>query len=102
MAKCPVCENEIDEAAARAETGQTAFGATEVDPAKGTRRFHDGKWYYFDFLGLPEQVHGQPGCLSVTIQTLPVTSHEGPQCLARRRRFARRCIAGRLPPQSAF
>jgi YHS domain-containing protein len=48
MAKCPVCGNAVDEAAARAQTGQTAHGASEVDPTKGTRGFHDGKWYYFD------------------------------------------------------
>ena len=47
MARDPVCGIDIDEAAARAETGQTMHGATEVDPSKGTRRFHDGKWYYF-------------------------------------------------------
>ena len=29
-----------------AET-QTAHGANEVEPSEGTRRFHDGKWYYF-------------------------------------------------------
>ena len=43
----PVCGKEIDENEARAETGRTAFGATEVDPNKGTRRFHNGQWYYF-------------------------------------------------------
>ena len=47
MAKDPVCGKDIDEAAARAETGQTAHGAAEVDPQKGTRSFYDGKWYYF-------------------------------------------------------
>jgi YHS domain-containing protein len=47
MAKDPVCGKEIDEAQARAQTGQTQFGASEVDPNQGTRRFHDGKWYYF-------------------------------------------------------
>ena len=50
MAKCPVCENDIDEAGARAETSQTIHGASEVDPRKGTRHFHGGKWYYFDSL----------------------------------------------------
>jgi len=50
MAQCPVCKVEIDETAARAETGRTAHGAAEVDPELGTRRFHDGKWYYFDTL----------------------------------------------------
>ena len=50
MATCPVCENTVDEAAARTQSGQTAHGAFEVDPAKGTRQFHNGKWYYFDSL----------------------------------------------------
>ncbi len=43
----PVCKKDIDETAARAETGQTRHGATEVDPLQGTRSFHDGSWYYF-------------------------------------------------------
>ena len=30
MAQCPMCGKSIDEAAARATTGQTAFGAAEV------------------------------------------------------------------------
>lgn len=47
MAKDPVCGKEIDEADARAQTGQTQFGASEVDPDKGTRMFFEGKWYYF-------------------------------------------------------
>ena len=50
MARDLVCGMEIDEAEARQETGQTRFGAVEVDPEKGTRRFHDGKWYYFSGL----------------------------------------------------
>lgn len=50
MAKCPVCGRDVDEAAARAATGRTPFGAKEVDPSQGTRGFHDGKWYYFDTL----------------------------------------------------
>jgi YHS domain-containing protein len=45
-----VCGNPVDEAAARATSGQTAHGAAEVDPSKGTRSFYDGKWYYFDSL----------------------------------------------------
>ena len=35
MTNCPVCGREIDEAAARTETGQTAHGAAEVDPTRG-------------------------------------------------------------------
>ncbi len=50
MATCPVCKTDVNEDAARAETGLTAHGASEVDPDKGTRRFYDGVWYYFDTL----------------------------------------------------
>ena len=50
MAQCPVCGAPVDEAAAKAQTGVTPGGATEVDPAAGTRQFHDGKWHYFDTL----------------------------------------------------
>ena len=50
MATCPVCGAAVDEAAVRATTGFTAHGASERDPTKGTRQFHDGKWVYFDSL----------------------------------------------------
>lgn len=48
MAIDPVCGKEVDEAKLREQSGTTAFGAKEVDPTAGTRRFHNGKWYYFD------------------------------------------------------
>jgi YHS domain-containing protein len=48
MIKDPVCGKELDEETVRSIRGQTEHGANEVDPAMGTRRFHDGKWYYFD------------------------------------------------------
>ncbi len=47
MAKDVVCGKEIDEEQARAESSQTSFGASEVDPTQGTRIFHDGQWLYF-------------------------------------------------------
>ena len=47
MAKDVVCGKEIDEADARAESGLTRHGASEVDPSKGTRIFHEGTWMYF-------------------------------------------------------
>jgi len=47
MAKDPVCGKEIDEAALRAQTGRSPFGAAEVDPQQGTRSFINGKWYSF-------------------------------------------------------
>ena len=39
MPKDPVCGNEINEEDARSSTGQTMFGASEVDPQQGTRSF---------------------------------------------------------------
>lgn len=47
MAKDPICGIEIDEGEARAQTGQTMHGASEVDPQQGTRSFYNGHWYYF-------------------------------------------------------
>ena len=46
----PVCGAEVDQDAVNAGSGQVAGGAPESDPSKGTKRFHDGKWYYFDSL----------------------------------------------------
>ena len=43
MAKDVVCGKEIDEEQARAQSSQTSFGASEVDPTQGTRIFHDGQ-----------------------------------------------------------
>ena len=60
MAKCPVCGNAIDEVAAKAQTGQTAYGAKEVDPKAGTRQFHEDKWYYFDTLGCRTKFMASP------------------------------------------
>jgi YHS domain-containing protein len=60
MAQCPVCGSVIDEAAARAATGQTKHGAAEVDPARGTRQFHNGKWYYFDSLDCRSKFTARP------------------------------------------
>jgi YHS domain-containing protein len=61
MAQCPVCGNAVDEAAARQSTGMTAHGASEMDPAKGTRQFYDGKWVYFDTLECRSKFLTNPG-----------------------------------------
>ena len=47
MAKDPVCGKEIDEEQARTQTSVTRYGASEVDPQRGTRIFHEGAWIYF-------------------------------------------------------
>ena len=50
IVKDPVCGTEVDTDAVNATAGQTASGATQTDPTKGTKRFHDGRWFYFDSL----------------------------------------------------
>ena len=60
MATCPVCGNTVDELAANAQTGQTAFGAKEVDPKAGTRQFHEDQWYYFDTLACRSKFMASP------------------------------------------
>ncbi|HMO55129.1 MAG TPA: YHS domain-containing protein [Tepidiformaceae bacterium] len=42
-----VCGKQVSEAAVNAETGRVAGGAPETDPAAGTKRFYNGRWYYF-------------------------------------------------------
>ena len=68
MPQDPVCGKDINEAEARATTGQTMHGASEVDPQMGTRSFHNGQWYYFcsldcrtKFLGSPNTYLEQAG-----------------------------------------
>ncbi len=61
MAQCPICGKTIDEAAARSATGQTAHGASEVDPRQGTRVFHDDRWIYFDTLQCRSEFMGRQG-----------------------------------------
>jgi YHS domain-containing protein len=60
MAFDPVCGQEIDEAQARSQTGQTLHGASEVDPQQGTRMFHNGQWMYFCGLGCRSKFMGSP------------------------------------------
>lgn len=50
IVKDPVCGREIDTDVMNQTVGAIPAGAPEVDPAKGTKRFHDGSWYYFDSL----------------------------------------------------
>lgn len=60
MAIDPVCGQEIDESDARQSTGMTEHGAPEVDPTQGTRRFHEGKWYYFHSLECRSKFLAEP------------------------------------------
>lgn len=47
MALDIVCGKEVDTAAVNAPVGSIPAGAPETDPAAGTKRYYEGKWYYF-------------------------------------------------------
>jgi YHS domain-containing protein len=42
-----VCGKEVDQAAINTGVGSVPAGAPETDPTAGTKRFYNGKWYYF-------------------------------------------------------
>ena len=47
MAVDIVCGKEVVELGVNAAVGHVPAGAPETDPAAGTKRFYQGKWYYF-------------------------------------------------------
>ena len=59
MAKCQVCGSEIAENM-EDPVGLTSSGAKEIDPTKGTKRFWDGHWYYFDSLACRSRFESSP------------------------------------------
>jgi YHS domain-containing protein len=46
MKSCPVCGQPVDDEAVRGGSSRTAGGMAVVDPQRGTRQLHDGRWYY--------------------------------------------------------
>jgi len=58
-ARCQVCGSEIAQSMEDA-VGQTSSGANEIDPTKGTKRFWDGRWYYFDSLACRSRFEASP------------------------------------------
>ena len=47
LVKDPVCGRELNTEDLEQSVGAIPAGAPEVDPSKGTKRFHEGTWYYF-------------------------------------------------------
>ncbi len=43
----PVCGRDVDDVAINRPESQVFGGASETDPVHGTKRFHDGRWFYF-------------------------------------------------------
>ena len=60
IVKDPVCGRELDTDEMNRAVGTVPGGAPEVDPTKGTRRFHEGKWYYLCSLACRNEFLGSP------------------------------------------
>ena len=46
MPQCAVCSTDMSEEI-DTPVGKTVIGTPEIDPARGTKRYWDGVWYYF-------------------------------------------------------
>lgn len=46
----PVTGDEVDTDEVDRAVSETVSGAGQSDPSKGTKYFHDGRWYYFSSL----------------------------------------------------
>jgi len=60
MVKDPVCGKEVDDQ--KVDQGDTlgVGGASVTDPSFGTKRFHQGKWYYFCSMACRQRFIGSP------------------------------------------
>ena len=55
MAVDVVCGKDVSEAGVDGGVGHVPAGAPETNPAAGTKRFYDGKWYYFCSMACAER-----------------------------------------------
>ncbi len=55
-----VCGKEVDKEAIDGAAGQVFSGAKETDPQHGTKRFYDGRWFYFCSLGCRQKFLANP------------------------------------------
>ncbi len=60
VVKDPVCGRELNTEVVDRPVRNVPGGAPEVDPAKGTRSFHDGKWYFFCSLACRTKFSSNP------------------------------------------
>ncbi|MCC6382752.1 MAG: YHS domain-containing protein [Dehalococcoidia bacterium] len=60
MAVDIVCGKEIPEATINNKVGQVAAGAAEINPEAGTKRYYEGKWYYFCSLACRQKFVATP------------------------------------------
>lgn len=60
MAVDIVCGKEVADSAVNESVGSVRGGANETDPSQGTKRFHEGRWYYFCSLQCRQQFVAKP------------------------------------------
>ena len=60
MVKDPVCGKDVDDQ--KVDGGETlgVGGAPVTNPSFGTKRLHQGKWYYFCSMGCRQRFIGNP------------------------------------------
>lgn len=56
----PVCGREVDAEAVDRVVRRLPNGAGETDPAPGTKRRHDNRWFYFCGLGCGQRFASDP------------------------------------------
>ena len=59
MPQCNVCGKDVSETL-DTPVGKTVAGTPELDPTRGTKRYWDGVWYYFDTLSCRSRFDSSP------------------------------------------
>ena len=59
MPQCRICGKDVSETL-DTPVGKTVAGTPELDPTRGTKRYWDGVWYYFDSLACRSRFDSAP------------------------------------------
>ncbi len=59
MPQCRVCGRDVSETL-DTPVGKTVAGTPELDPARGTKRYWEGVWHYFDSLSCRSRFDSAP------------------------------------------
>ena len=59
MPQCKVCGKDVSETL-DTPVGTTVAGTPELDPTRGTKRYWEGTWYYFDSLSCRSRFDSAP------------------------------------------
>lgn len=60
MAKDPVCGKDVDEQKIDGGAPLAGSGAPVTDPRFGTKRLHEGQWYYFCSMSCRQRFMSNP------------------------------------------